>query len=65
MEAQEEGRCPSLADRRELERDPGLLPLVDPVDASVGAPEVAIAVVHLLVASDLAQELASGFSQFL
>src|SRR5215208_3614599 len=45
--------------------DPGLLPLVDPVHASVGAPEVAIGVVHLLVASDLAQELASGLSQFL
>ena len=45
--------------------DPGLLPLVDPVDASVGALEVAIGVVYLLDASDLAQKLASGLSQFL
>src|SRR5215208_4746674 len=45
--------------------DPGLLPLVDPVDASVGALEVAIGVVHLLDASDLAPELASGRRQFL
>src|SRR5215217_9657669 len=45
--------------------DPGLLPLVDPVDASVGALEIAIGVVRLLDASDLAQKLASGLSQFL
>jgi hypothetical protein len=46
--------------------DPGLvLLLVDPVDASVGALEVAIGVVHLFDASDLAQKLASGLSQFL
>jgi hypothetical protein len=49
----------------ELDRDPDLLLLVDPVDASVGAPEVAIGVVHLLDASDLAQKLASGCRQFL
>src|SRR5215204_7178314 len=45
--------------------DPGLLLLVDPVDASVGALEVAISVVLLLDASDLAQKLASGRRQFL
>src|SRR5215207_2318488 len=44
---------------------PGLLPLVDHVDASVGALEVAIGVVPLLDASDLAQKLASGRRQFL
>jgi hypothetical protein len=42
-----------------------LLVLVDPVDASVGAPEVAIGVVHLLDASNLPQKLASGLSKFL
>jgi hypothetical protein len=46
--------------------DPGLLlVLVDPVDASVEALEVAIGVVHMLDTSDLAQKLASGLSQFL
>src|SRR5215208_7336555 len=49
----------------QLERDPDLLLLVDPVDASVGAPEVAISVVLLLDASDLAQKLASSCRQFL
>jgi hypothetical protein len=46
--------------------DPGLLlVLVDPVDASVGALEVPIGVVHILDASDLAQKLASGRRQVL
>jgi hypothetical protein len=50
----------------EGKRGPGLLLLlVDPVDASVGVLEVAIAVVHFLDASDLPQKLASGLSQFL
>jgi hypothetical protein len=42
-----------------------LLVLVDPVDAAVGAPEVAIGVVHLFDACDLPQKLASGLSKFL
>jgi hypothetical protein len=47
-------------------KDPRLLLLlVDPVDASVGALEVAIAVVHILDASDLPQKLASSLSQLL